>query len=163
MCYWGHIFGFKIPDIGLSSSIQKDVTNIRKTQCSPQKDCQVQCSPNDYNHRSSQKALRGTSTGGIKNHPHKCQWPKPAELPVLVAGTDLNFSKLLYGICVDAWSSSCLNFLPILAILAEEMVHSVLTGLFQRFLYTFLLLSHYLIGWGNQGLVRDALVYFKTL
>lgn len=113
------------------SSIQKDVTNIRKSQCSPQKDCQVQCSPKDYNDRSSQKALKGMmSMGGIKNHPHKWQWPKPAELEVLIAGTGLNSSKLLYLICVDAWISSCLNFLPMLA---EEIVHSVVTGVSQRF------------------------------
>lgn len=63
-------------------------------------------------------------TGGINDHPDKSQLPKSPELPVLVAGTGLNFSKLLDGICVNAGSSSCLHFLPILA---EEMVHSVVT------------------------------------
>lgn len=72
------------------------------------------------------------SMGGIKNHPHKWQWPKPAELEVLVAGTGLNSSKLLYLICVDAWISSCLNFLPMLA---EEMVHSVVTGVPRDFVH----------------------------
>lgn len=69
-------------------------------------------------------------TGGINDHPHKSQLPKSAELPVLVAGTGLNFSQLLDGIYVNAWSSSCLNFQPILA---EKMAHSVVTRLSQRF------------------------------